>query len=63
MTEPGAISRVRKLAQTIWRCQYNIIWVLKYRFWALDDKVAEGVEHCIRAFFEKQGLEAIKLNV
>lgn len=57
------MSRFRKLAQTIWYCQYHIVWVPKYRFRILTDKVAEEVENCIRAFSEQQGCEAIELNV
>jgi putative transposase len=57
------MSRFRKLAQTIWYCQYHIVWVPKYRFRILTDKVAEEVENCIRAFSEQQGCEVMELNV
>ena len=57
------MSRFRKLAQTIWYCQYHIVWVPKYRFRVLTDKVAEEVENCIRAFSEQQGCEVVELNV
>ena len=57
------MSRFRKLAQTIWFCQYHIVWVPKYRFRILRDKVAEEVEVCIRAFSEQQGGEVRELNV
>ena len=57
------MSRFRKLAQTIWYCQYHIVWVPKYRFRILTDKVAEEVENCIRAFIEQQGCEVMELNV
>ena len=57
------MSRFRKLAQTIWYCQYHIVWVPKYRFRILTDKVAEEVERCIRAFSEQQGCEVVELNV
>jgi putative transposase len=57
------MSRFRKLAQTIWYCQYHIVWVPKYRFRVLTDKIAEEVENCIRAFSEQQGCEVVELNV
>jgi putative transposase len=57
------MSRFRKLAQTIWHCQYHIVWVPKYRYRILRDKVAEEVENCIRAFSEQQGCEVAELNV
>jgi putative transposase len=57
------MSRFRKLAQTIWHCQYHIVWVPKYRYRVLRDQVAEEVEICIRAFSEQQGCEVTELNV
>jgi putative transposase len=57
------MSRFRKLSQTLWYCQYHIVWVPKYRFRILTGKVAEEVENCIRAFSEQQGCEVVELNV
>ena len=57
------MSRFRKLAQTLWFCQYHIVWVPKYRFRILRGKVAEEVENCIRAFSEQQGGEVVELNI
>ena len=57
------MSRFRKLAQTLWHCQYHIVFVPKYRFRVLTGKVAEEVENCIRAFSEQQGGEVVELNV
>jgi putative transposase len=57
------MSRFGKLAQTIWYCQYHIVWVPKYRFRVLTGKIAEEVENCIRAFSEQQGCEVVELNV
>ena len=57
------MSRFRKLAQTIWYCQYYVVWVPKYRFRVLTDMIAEEVENCIRAFSEQQGCEVVELNV
>jgi putative transposase len=57
------MSRFRKLSQTIWHCQYHIVWVPKYRYRILKGKVAELVEHCIQAFAQQLGSEIIELNV
>ena len=57
------MSRFRKLSQTIWHCQYHIVWVPKYRYRVLTDKISEEVENCIRAFSERLEGEIVELNV
>ena len=57
------MSRFRKLSQTIWHCQYHIVFVPKYRFKILAGEVAIETECCIRAFTEQQGAEIIELNI
>ena len=57
------MSRFRKLSQTIWHCQYHIVWVPKYRFRVLTGKVAEEVNKCVRVFSEQQGCEIVELNI
>jgi putative transposase len=57
------MSRFRKLSQTIWHCQYHIVWVPKYRYKILRDAVAVEVNNCIRAFSEQKGCEVVELNV
>ena len=57
------MSRFRKLSQTIWHCQYHIVWVPKYRFRILTGKVAEEVARCIRTFVDQLGGEVVELNV
>ena len=57
------MSRFRKLSQTIWHCQYHIVWVPKYRYRILTGKVGEEVTNCIRAFSEQFGCEIIELTV
>jgi putative transposase len=39
------------------------VWVPKYLYRILRDKVAEEVENCIRAFSEQQGCKVAELNV
>ena len=57
------MSRFRKLSQIIWHCQYQIVWVPKYRFRIRTGKVGEEVSNCIRAFSEQFGCEVVQLNV
>ena len=57
------MSRFRKLSQTIWCCQYHIVFVPKYRFRILIGEVAQEVERCIKAFVDQQKGEIVELNV
>ena len=57
------MSRFRKLSQTLWHCQYHIIWVPKYRFRVLSGKVSREADRCIRAFSERLGCEIVELNI
>ena len=57
------MSRFRKLSQTIWHCQYHIIWVPKYRYRILNGKIAREVENCVRAFSEQLSCEIVELNI
>jgi putative transposase len=57
------MSRFRKLSQTIWCCQYHIVFVPKYRFRILTGEVAHETERCIRAFVDQQKGDIVELNV
>ena len=57
------MSRFQKLSQTIWHCQYHIVWVPKYRFKILTGEVDKEVEICIRAFSEQKSCQVVELNV
>lgn len=57
------MSRFRKLSQTLWHCQYHIVWCPKYRFRILEGQVGKAVEDYIRAFSEQQECEIVELNV
>ena len=57
------MSRFRKLSQTIWHCQYHIVWVPKYRYRILEGKLAYEVENCIKLFTERQQSEVVELNI
>ncbi len=57
------MSRFRKLSQTLWHCQYHIVWVPKYRFRILSGNIATEVISCIRAFSEQKHCEVVELNI
>ena len=57
------MSRFYKLSQTIWHCQYHIIWVPKYRYRILEGRIGEEVTDYIRAFSDQQNCEIVELNV
>jgi len=57
------MSRFRKLSQTIWHCQYHVVFVPKYRLRILSGRVGQEVANCIRAFAQQQNCEVVELNV
>lgn len=57
------MSRFQKLSQTIWHCQYHIVWVPKYRFKILTGEIGQEVKNCILAFSEQKSCQVIELNV
>ncbi len=57
------MSRFRKLSQTLWYCQYHLVFVPKYRCKILEGEIASLVENCIRAFSEQKEVEVIELSV
>ena len=57
------MSRFRKLSQTLWHCQYHIVWVPKYRYRILDGKIADEVTNYLCAFSDQQQCEIVELNV
>ena len=42
------MSRFRKQSQTIWFCEYHLVWCPKYRFRVLQGKVKEEAEAVVR---------------
>ncbi len=57
------MSRFRKLSQTIWHCQYHIMWTPKNRYRILTDQLGLDVDSCIRAFSDQLKCEITELNV
>ena len=57
------MSRFRKLSQTVWHCQYHIVWCPKYRFRVLKGDIKREVDECIKTFTSIQKCELIELKV
>ena len=57
------MSRFCKLSQTLWHCQYHVLWTPKYRYMILVDDLRADVDSCIRAFSGRLLCELIELNV
>ncbi len=57
------MSRFCKLSQTLWCCQYHIVWAPKYRFRILEGQISKDVASLIRAISDQQGCEVVELNV
>jgi len=57
------MSRFSRLSQTVWYCQYHLVFVPKYRYKILERQIASKVGNCIRAFSEQNSVEIIELNV
>ena len=57
------MSRFSKLSQTLWHCQYHIVWAPKYRYRVLEGSIATEVSNCIRAFSEQKHADIVELNV
>ena len=47
------MSRFSKLSHVIWHCQYHIVWVPKYRYRVLKDRVAFELGKSIRVYSER----------
>jgi len=50
------MSRFSKLSHVIWLCQYHIVWVPKYRYRILKDKVGYGSNEDTEGVYRKTGL-------
>ena len=57
------MSRFNKLSHVLWHCQYYIVWVPKYRYRILKDKVSFELSKSIRMYSERLGCEIVELNV
>ena len=57
------MTRYRKLTHVVYRCDYHIVFVPKYRFRVLTGAVAELVEHDIQVLSEWREVKVWELSV
>ncbi len=57
------MSRFEKLAHVIWHCQYHIVWVPKYRYRVLRDRIKEEVRKTLIIQSERLGCQIVELNI
>ncbi len=61
--EEITMSRFEKLAHVIWHCQYHIVWVPKYRYRVLRDRIKEEVRKTLIIQSERLGCTIVELNI
>ena len=57
------MGKYKKLSHVIYKCDYHIVWVPKYRYRILTGEIGSRVEQDIRLLSEWMGCEIIELNV
>lgn len=57
------MSKYKKQSHVVYKCDYHIVWVPKYRFRVLTGEIGKIVDHDIRMLSEWLGCEVIELNV
>jgi putative transposase len=57
------MSKYKKLSHVVYKCDYHVVWVPKYRFRILKGAVKDLVEKDIRLLCEWKGSNVEELNV
>ena len=57
------MSKYRKQSHVIYKCDYHIVWVPKYRFKVLTGSIKDLVDHDIRMICEWKNCDVEELNV
>ena len=57
------MSKYKKQSHVIYKCDYHIVWVPKYRFRILGGDIGKSVDEDIRKLSEWLGCEVLELNV
>ena len=57
------MSKYKKQSHVIYKCEYHIVWVPKYRYRILTGDISTLVDEDIRKISEWIGCEVIELNV
>lgn len=56
-------SKYKKLSHVVYKCDYHIVWIPKYRYQVLFGEVKSLVENDIRMLCDRKSVEVIELNV
>ncbi len=59
----SGMSKYKKLSHVVYKCDYHIVWVPKYRFRILTDTIKELVDHDVRMLCEWKRCEIMEMNV
>ena len=57
------MSKYKKLSHVIYKCDYHIVWVSKYRYRILKGRIKQFIEEDIKLLCEWKKSEVIELNV
>ena len=57
------MSRLQKLAHTVWECKYHVVWCPKYRFRILNGEIGKSLRAIIRQLCEWKQIEILAGNV
>ena len=57
------MSRLQKLAHTVWECKYHVVWCPKYRFRILNGEIGKSLRANIRQLCEWKQIEILAGNV
>ena len=57
------MSRLQKLAHTVWECKYHVVWCPKYRFRIQNGEVGKSLRAIIRQLCEWKQIEILAGNV
>ena len=57
------MSKYKKLSHVVYKCDYQIVWVPKYRFRILKGELKERIEKDIRMLCEWKKSEVVELNI
>jgi len=57
------MSKYKKLSHVVYKCDYHIVWVPKYRFRILKGLIKEELEKDIRMLCEWKKSEVLELNI
>lgn len=57
------MSRLKKLAHTVWECKYHVVWCPKYWFRILNGEIGKSLRAIIRQLCEWKQIEILAGNV